>query len=38
MGRNDGSGYGVGGSGGGPGNWRFRKLDMPVFDGVDPDG
>lgn len=19
-------------------NWRFRKLDMPVFDGTDPDG
>lgn len=31
-----------GGSGGGPGssnsNWRYRKLDMPVFDGSDPDG
>lgn len=31
-----------GGSGGGPGggnaNWKYRKLDMPVFDGNDPDG
>ena len=26
------------GSGGGPGNWRYRKLDMPIFDGTDPDG
>lgn len=33
--------YVSGGSGGGPGgnsNWRYRKLDMPVFDGTDPDG
>lgn len=35
-----------GGFGGGSGqsgginssNWRYRKLDMPVFDGTDPDG
>lgn len=26
------------GPGGGMGNWRFRKLDMQVFDGSDPDG
>lgn len=34
------------GSGGGPGgilanggtNWRFKKLDMPLFDGTNPDG
>ncbi|XP_074346704.1 uncharacterized protein LOC141685510 [Apium graveolens] len=37
-GRNDGGGYGGGGSVSGPGNWRFRKLDMPLFDGSDPDG
>lgn len=30
-----GSGFG-GGYGGG--NWRYRKLDMPLFDGYDPDG
>lgn len=36
--------FGAGGSGGGPGgmggvaNWKYRKLDMPVFDGTDPDG
>lgn len=24
--------------GGGPGNWWYRKLDMPIFDGTDPDG
>ncbi|KAJ9542106.1 hypothetical protein OSB04_028612 [Centaurea solstitialis] len=24
--------------GGGFTNWRFRKLDMPLFDGVNPDG
>lgn len=28
---------GPGGSGGGLGNWRFRKLDMSVFNGEDPD-
>lgn len=26
------------GFGGGAGNWRYRKLDMPIFDGTDPDG
>lgn len=31
-------GYHGGGNGGGSGNWRFCKLDMPVFDGTDPDG
>lgn len=31
-------GYSGGGSGGGPRNWRYRKLDIPVFDGNDPDG
>lgn len=20
------------------GGWRYRKLDMPIFEGVDPDG
>ncbi|KAL6527965.1 hypothetical protein OROHE_014915 [Orobanche hederae] len=29
--------YGYGGSNGG-GNYRFRKLDMPIFDGNNPDG
>lgn len=24
--------------GGNSGNWRYRKLGMPVFDGTDPDG
>lgn len=41
-----GSGYGVGsGSGGGPGfngsgrnSWRHKKLDLPLFDGNNPDG
>lgn len=32
----------VGGSGHAPAfgqsNWRYRKLDMPIFDGTDPDG
>lgn len=23
---------------GGGANWRFKKLDMPLFDGVNPDG
>lgn len=27
-----------GGLGGPSSNWRYRKLDMPVFDGSDPDG
>ncbi|XP_063935341.1 transposon Tf2-1 polyprotein isoform X1 [Daucus carota subsp. sativus] len=31
-------GMGGHGIGGGSGNWRFRKLDMPIFDGGDPDG
>lgn len=31
-------GSGSGGSGQGPRNWRYRKLDMPIFDGNDPDG
>lgn len=30
--------YGGVGSGGGPGNWKYRKLDMPLVDGTDPDG
>lgn len=25
-------------SGSQQGNWRYRKLDMPIFDGSDPDG
>lgn len=25
------------GGGGGRSNWRYRKLDMPIFDGSDPD-
>lgn len=30
---------GVGGTGGtGTGGWRYRKLDMPLFEGNDPDG
>lgn len=38
-GRMTGSGSVIGGgSGGGPGNWRYRKLDIPIFDGTDPDG
>ncbi|XP_063950102.1 uncharacterized protein LOC135152878, partial [Daucus carota subsp. sativus] len=47
VGFGDGS-HGGRGSGGGPGvgsnfsgqntNWRFKKLDMPLFDGVNPDG
>ncbi|KAL8105734.1 hypothetical protein AgCh_029503 [Apium graveolens] len=27
-----------GGTGVGTGNWRYCKLDMPIFDGKDPDG
>lgn len=27
-------GFVGGGSSGGPGNWHFRKLDIPVFDGT----
>lgn len=27
-----------GGFAGGGSNWRFRKVDMPAFDGTDPDG
>lgn len=30
--------YGGGGSRGGPGNWKYMKLDRPLFDGTDPDG
>lgn len=26
------------GQSGGHSNWKYRKLDMPVFDGTDPDG
>lgn len=37
-----GGSYGAGGSGGGPGqgprNWRYRKLDMLIFNGTDLDG
>lgn len=40
-----GSGGGPGGNvnmgltvAGGGANWRFKKLDMPLFDGVNPDG
>lgn len=29
-------GAGIGGTG--VGGWRYRKLDMPIFEGVDPDG
>lgn len=32
------SNYGGVGLGGGPGNWWYRKLDMSLFDGTDPDG
>lgn len=42
FGDNGGFGSGNGGGmsygGGGKSNWRYRKLDMPVFDGSDPDG
>ncbi|XP_017233746.1 uncharacterized protein LOC108207825 [Daucus carota subsp. sativus] len=31
-------GFQGGGLGGGQTNWRYRKLDMPIFDGEDPDG
>ncbi|XP_063944151.1 uncharacterized protein LOC135150826 isoform X1 [Daucus carota subsp. sativus] len=37
SGRN-GGGYTGGFQGGGQSNWRYRKLDMPIFDGEDPDG
>lgn len=33
-----GSGAGPGHWNGGPSNWRYRKLDMPVFNGSYPDG
>ncbi|KAL4557226.1 hypothetical protein LXL04_035399 [Taraxacum kok-saghyz] len=29
---------GGGGDSGGGSTWRFRKLDMPLFDGINPDG
>lgn len=44
SGNGSGGGYGTGGkfggggSGGGSGHWRLRKMDLPVFDGSDPDG
>lgn len=31
-------GYGGALGGGGGGNWKYRKLDMPIFYGTDPDG
>lgn len=37
-GKGTGSGFITRGSGGGPGNWHYRKLDMPIFDRNDPDG
>ncbi|CAH1440276.1 unnamed protein product [Lactuca virosa] len=37
-GSNDGGGRQQGGDYGGGTNWRFRKLDMPLFDGENPDG
>ena len=36
-GDNGGFNYATGGPGHGA-SWRYRKLDMPVFDGTDPDG
>lgn len=43
SGTKSGRSFGDGGSPGGPpnsgnSNWRFRKLDMPLFDGTNPDG
>lgn len=26
------------GSAGGVGNWRYKRLDLPTFDGSNPDG
>lgn len=37
MGQTGGGGSGYG-QGPGQSNWKYRKLDMPVFDGSDPDG
>lgn len=37
MSKGAGGSHIAGGSGGGPGNWRYRKLEMPLFDGDDPD-
>lgn len=34
----DGNGYNGPGFGGGTGSWKYRKLDMSLFDGTDPDG
>ena len=34
----DGSGGYNNGHHGGGSNWRFKKLDMPLFDGSQPDG
>lgn len=33
-----GGSFGGNNGGGVQGNWRYRKLDMPLFDGGDPDG
>lgn len=30
--------FGDGGGEGGHSNWRLRKLDLPLFDGTNPDG
>lgn len=39
MNGNTGGVSGMGGSSGyGAGGWRYRKLDMPIFKGVDLDG
>ncbi|CAH1449530.1 unnamed protein product [Lactuca virosa] len=37
-GSSDGGGRSPGGDYGSVTNWRFRKLDMPLFDGENPDG
>lgn len=31
-------GGGLGGNTCGMGGWHYRKLDMPIFEGTDPDG
>ena len=44
SGRADGSGFGTGRGGSGRpgdqfgGNWKVKKLDLPIFDGTNPDG